>query len=72
LYSELGRSVLVRFAEPYRAAAFVTGLEQRSPSLQLDWFREDVGNFAVVLTYEDREQFQNSARLLANAGFPLD
>jgi hypothetical protein len=72
LYSELGRSVLVRFAEPYRAAAFVTGLAQRSPSLQLDWFREDVGNFAVVLTYEDREQFQNSARLLANAGFPLD
>jgi len=72
LYSELGRSVLVRFAEPYRADAFVTGLEQRSPTLQLDWFREDVGNFAVVLTYEDREQFQNSARLLANAGFPLD
>jgi len=72
LYSELGRSVLVRFAEPYRADAFVTGLEQRSPALRLDWFREDVGNFAVVLTYEDREQFQASARLLASAGFPLD
>jgi hypothetical protein len=72
LYSELGRSVLVRFAEPYRAAAFVSGLEQRSPSLQLDWFRKDVGNFAVVLSYADREEFRRSAKLLANAGFPLN
>jgi hypothetical protein len=72
LYTELGRSVLVRFSEPYRAAAFLEGLEQRSPTLQLDWFREGVGEFAVVLIYEDREQFQNSARLLANAGFPLN
>lgn len=72
LYSELGRSVLVRFAEPYRAAAFVNGLEQRSPSLQLDWFRKDVGNFAVVLSYADRDEFRRSAKLLANAGFPLN
>lgn len=72
LYTELGRSVLVRFSEPYRAAAFLEGLEQSSPTLQLDWFREGVGEFAVVLIYEDREQFQQSARLLANAGFPLD
>jgi hypothetical protein len=72
LYTELGRSVLLRFSEPYRAAAFLEGMEQRSPTLQLDWFREGVGEFAVVLIYEDREQFQNSARLLANAGFPLN
>ena len=72
LYTELGRSVLVRFSEPYRAAAFLEGLERRSPRLQLDWFREGVGEFAVVLIYEDREQFQESAKLLANAGFPLD
>ena len=72
LYTKLGRSVLVRFSEPYRAAAFLEGLEKRSPTLQLDWFREGVGEFAVVLIYEDREQFQNSARLLANAGFPLN
>jgi transglycosylase-like protein with SLT domain len=72
LYSDLGRSVLLRFAEPYRADAFVTRLEQRSPTLQLDWFREDVGSFVVVLTYEDREQFKRSARLLANAGFQLE
>ena len=52
--------------------AFLEGLEQRSPTLQLDWFREGVGEFAVVLIYEDREQFKNSARLLANAGVPLN
>jgi hypothetical protein len=72
LYSDLGRSTLVSFAEPYRAAAFVNRLEQRSPDLQLDWFRKGVGEFSVVLIYENREHFQNSARLLADAGFPLD
>ena len=72
LYSDLGRSTLVSFGEPYRAAAFVEGLEQRAPALQLDWFRKGVGKFAVVLIYEDREHFRSSARLLENAGFPLD
>ncbi len=72
LYSDLGRSTLVSFAEPYRAAAFVTRLEQHAPDLKLDWFRQGVGEFSVVLIYEDREQFRNSARLLAGAGFPLD
>ena len=72
LYSDLGRSTLVSFGEPYRAEAFVESLEQRAPQLELDWFRKDVGKFAVVLLYEDREQFRNSARLLQNAGFRLD
>ena len=72
LYSDLGRSELIIFSEPYRAAAFVEGLERKSPAVQLDWFRKGVGEFSVVLIYADREQFQNSARLLANAGFPLD
>lgn len=72
LYSELGKTELVRFAEPYRAAAFVDGLEQRSPALQLDWFRLGVGKFSVVMLYEDKDQFLNSAQLLNNAGFPLD
>jgi hypothetical protein len=71
LYSDLGRSELVIFSEPYRAAAFVEGLEQRSADLKLDWFRQGVGEFAVVLIYADREQFERSARLLANAGFQL-
>ena len=68
---ELGRSPLVSFGEPYRAAAFVNGLERRAPTLNLDWFRKGVGKFVVVLLYEDRDQFRESAAVLARAGFPL-
>ncbi len=72
LYSELGRSTLVSFGEPYRAAAFVSNLEQRSPELRLDWFRKGVGKFAVVLIYEDRDDFDKSAGMLRQVGFRLD
>lgn len=72
LYSEFGRSTLLTFGEPYRAAAFVSGLEQRSPGLRLDWFREGIGEFAVVLTYADREEFNRSAARLRAAGFRID
>ena len=71
LYSELGRTVLVSFGEPYRAAAFVSGLEQRAPNLNLDWFRKGVGKFVVVLIYEDKDEFKSSASALSRAGFPL-
>lgn len=72
LYSELGRTTLVSFGEPYRAAAFVDSMAQLSPELQLDWFRHDVGMFTVVLRYADKAEFRKSATLLANAGFRLD
>ncbi|MDH4047012.1 MAG: lytic transglycosylase domain-containing protein [Gammaproteobacteria bacterium] len=72
LYSDLGRTTLVSFAEPYRAAAFVTSLEEQSPALQLDWFRHDVGSFTVVLRYADKDDFHKSAALLANVGFRLE
>jgi soluble lytic murein transglycosylase-like protein len=72
LYSRLGRSTLVSFGEPYRAEAFVSNLEQRSPELRLDWFRKGVGKFAVVLIYEDRDDFDKSAGLLQQVGFRLD
>ncbi len=72
LYSDLGRSTLVSFGEPYRAEAFVARLEQTSPDLRLDWFRKGVGKFAVVLIYEDREDFDNSAARLSQAGFRLE
>ena len=71
LYSEFGRSTLLSFGEPYRAAAFVAGLEQRSPGLRLDWFRKGTGEFTVVLIYADRDEFERSAGLLRRAGFPL-
>lgn len=71
LYSDLGRTTLVSFGEPYRAAAFVAGLEQRAPDLQLDWFRKGVGKFVVVLIYSDKDEFRSGAEMLSSAGFPL-
>ena len=72
LYSELGQSTLVTFGEPYRAAAFVASLEQQAPGLNLDWFRRGTGEFEVVMTYADRDEFDSSARLLRGAGFRID
>ncbi len=71
LYSDIGRSVLLSFGEPYRAAAFVERLEARAPDLRLDWFRTGVGKFDVVLTYDDKDEYTASARLLTQAGFPI-
>ena len=71
LYSNVGQSTLITFAEPYRAVAFVDRLEARAPGVQLDWFRRGTGKFEVVMTYPDRTAFDRSARLLKNAGFPL-
>ncbi len=72
LYSEIGQSTLLTFGEPYRAEAFIQRLEKSSPDLSLDWFRRGTGEFEVVLTYADREEFENSAQLLGSAGFLLD
>ena len=72
LYSELGQSTLVSFGEPYRAAAFIARLEKHSPKLSLDWFRRGTGEFEVVMTYADREDFDRSAALLRRAGFRLE
>ena len=72
LYSELGQSTLVTFGEPYRAAAFVESLEQQAPELKLDWFRRGTGEFEVVMTYADRQEFDASARQLRSAGFRVE
>jgi len=72
LYSDLGRSTLVDFAEPYRAEAFVERLEAKVPDVQLDWFRKGVGRFSVVMIYADKEQFSRHAKLLGRAGFPIE
>ncbi|MCP4299840.1 MAG: lytic transglycosylase domain-containing protein [Gammaproteobacteria bacterium] len=72
LYSAIGQSTLLTFGEPYRAEAFIERLEKQSPDLQLDWFRRGTGEFEVVMTYADREEFDRSARRLANAGFRID
>ena len=71
LYSALGRTTVISFGEPYRATAFIERMESHAPDLQLDWFREGVGEFVVVLSYQDRDDFSRSANLLSRAGFAL-
>jgi hypothetical protein len=72
LYSSIGQSTLLTFGEPYRAEAFIERLEKQSPGLSLDWFRRGTGEFEVVMTYADREEFEQSARRLTQAGFRID
>lgn len=72
LYSDIGQSTLVTFGEPYRAAAFIEQLEGKTKNLNLDWFRRGTGEFEVVLTYADREEFDAGASQLRNAGFRID
>ncbi len=72
LYSAIGQSTLLTFGEPYRAEAFIARLEQDAPELNLDWFRRGTGEFEVVMTYADREEFNRSARLLMRSGFRVD
>jgi len=71
LYSELGRITVITFGEPYRAEAFIEQMEVAAPDLALDWFRHGIGEFAVVLSYQGREEFARSTNLLNRAGFPL-
>jgi soluble lytic murein transglycosylase-like protein len=72
LYSAIGQSTLLTFGEPYRARAFIERMETQSPELNLDWFRRGTGEFEVVMTYANREEFDRSARRLARAGFRVD
>lgn len=72
MYSELGRTSLLSFGEPYRAAAFVEGMETKAPDVRLDWFRRGTGRFEVILTYDDKDDYTASARRLTQAGFPVD
>ena len=71
LYSELGRTELVSFAEPYRAAAFVERFEALAPDADLDWFRQGTGKFVVVLSYGGEAEFATGSRQLTLAGFPV-
>lgn len=59
------------FRAPYRAEAFVEALQQAAPGLRLDWFRQDVARFRVVMLYGSSAERAVSLRRLSAAGFPL-
>ena len=52
--------------------SFIERLEGRSPDLSLDWFRRGTGEFEVVMTYANRDDYERSARVLQGAGFRID
>jgi hypothetical protein len=66
-----GQMEVAVFGAPYRAESFVAVLEERVPELRLDWFRQDVGRFRVVMLFDSREEYDSGVRHLTMAGFPL-
>jgi len=62
---------LAVFGAPYRAEAFVRTLAGSAPEVRLDWFRQDVGRFRVVMLFASQAERRAGLRRLAAAGFPL-
>jgi len=71
-YEAERKIVLVEFAAPYRAEAFVETLEAASPQLMLDWFRVEAGRFRVVMSYSSDAELETGRTRLARSGFSLD
>lgn len=70
-YGDTRKLQLITFGTPYRAAAFVEKLQQRAPGVRLDWFREDVKTFRVVMQYSGEKDLARSKRMLNSAGFTV-
>ncbi len=68
-YSDQDRLLIIRFARPYRAAAFVETLQPGFGDIRLDWFRRPDGDFDVVMLYASEQELQRGQRLLADMGF---
>ena len=68
-YSDQDRLLIIRFARPYRAAAFVATLQPGFGDIRLDWFRRPDGDFDVVMLYASEQELQRGQRLLADMGF---
>lgn len=71
-YRDVRKRLLIAFGTPYRAAAFVERLQQTAPGVRLDWFREDVNTFKVVMLYSGEDDLARSQRLLRRAGFTAE
>jgi hypothetical protein len=68
-YADQDRLLIIRFARPYRAAAFVETLQPGFGDIRLDWFRRPDGDFDVVMLYASEQELQRGQRLLADMGF---
>jgi hypothetical protein len=68
-YAEEDRLFVIRFARPYRAAAFVDTLQPRFGDIRLDWFRRPEGGFDVVMLYTSEQELDRGRHLLSALGF---
>lgn len=68
-YSDQRRLFIIRFARPYRAAAFVETLQPSFGDIRLDWFRRPDGGFDVVMLYASETQLGRGQQLLSDMGF---
>jgi hypothetical protein len=68
-YSDQDRLFIIRFARPYRAAAFVETLQPGFGDIRLDWFRRPDGGFDVVMLYASEQELQRGQQLLSEMGF---
>ncbi len=57
------------FSRPWRAEALVSALSKQAPDLRLDWFREDVDAFRVVLVAASGEELTRSRAALEDLGW---
>jgi len=68
-YHEERKLQLIAFGTPYRAAAFIENLQKTAPGVRLDWFRENVKTFNVVMLYKSQNDLSHGKDLLRRAGF---
>jgi hypothetical protein len=68
-YAGQNRLFIIHFSRPYRAAAFVDGLQPGFGNLRLDWFRLPEGGFDVVMVYADEAERSRGQQLLDKMGF---
>ncbi len=71
-YEAEGKLEVLVFHRPYRAEAFVTYLETEAPRLRLDWFRDSLGRFRVMLIYRDQAELSEGKRVLRENGIRLN
>jgi hypothetical protein len=68
-YADQDRLFVIRFARPYRAAAFVESLQPRFGDIRLDWFRRPDEGFDVVMLYASEKELGRGQQLLSDMGF---
>jgi len=71
-YEAEGKLEVLVFYRPYRAEAFVTYLETRAPTLRLNWFRDNLGRFRVMLIYRNQTELSEAKRALRENGVRLN